>query len=565
MLFETMVESILENPNHGGERMNRKKCLLTIMTVCIWAVLAAFLAGPTQAMDQEGKWGVGVHGLVYKLGMTDHSDIWTVGQGINLGLKYGLTSKFTLGLEGQIMQTYLADRSNASGPEDGAGWTFDNVTDGPRQRAFLVGVVAEYHFMPDKKWSPYIFGGSGVYKWKWADKNWNTLISADPSLLGTGVPPFTSDSSCYYLEDQEIYFMAGAGMEYFPTEWLSLELGAKVRYLSHLLTNFRDERDIVGTGPDQLDLPRAIAEVFAGATFYFGGKKCPPSVCTASGNPTSGSAPLTVQFTGSNTGGCPDYTYAWSFGDGSTSNEKNPSHTYQTDGNYSASLTVTDSKNNAAENSVYVTVKCPELTATVSGNPMSGMVPLTVQFAGSATGGCPDYTYAWNFGDGNTSSEKNPSHIYQTEGNYSASFTVMDSKQNTYQKSVSVRTWTEEFIPTPEKPIILHNVKFEFDKSRLTVKADSLLDLVAVSMERRPDVKVEVSGHCDWVGSDDYNQNLSIQRAEAVRDYLISKGVKAENLTFRGLGETKPMADNNTAKGRALNRRVELRIIQQQP
>jgi len=101
-------------------------------------------------------------------------------------------------------------------------------------------------------------------------------------------------------------------------------------------------------------------------------------------------------------------------------------------------------------------------------------------------------------------------------------------------------------------------VKFEFDKSRLTVRADSLLDLVAASLKKNPDVKVEVVGHCDWVGSEAYNQELSIRRAEAVRDYLISKGVKAENLTFKGYGETKPMADNKTAEGRALNRRVEL-------
>ncbi|MDP2960715.1 MAG: OmpA family protein [candidate division Zixibacteria bacterium] len=64
------------------------------------------------------------------------------------------------------------------------------------------------------------------------------------------------------------------------------------------------------------------------------------------------------------------------------------------------------------------------------------------------------------------------------------------------------------------------------------------------------------------MGSEAYNQKLSIRRAEVVRDYLISRDVKAENLTFKGYGETKPMATNETAEGRALNRRVELHRIQ---
>jgi outer membrane protein OmpA-like peptidoglycan-associated protein len=78
----------------------------------------------------------------------------------------------------------------------------------------------------------------------------------------------------------------------------------------------------------------------------------------------------------------------------------------------------------------------------------------------------------------------------------------------------------------------------------------------------RPDVKVEIAGHTDWTGSDAYNLKLSNARADAVMQYLISKGVKADNLTARGYGETQPIADNNTDEGRAKNRRVELRRIQ---
>ncbi|HEX9912596.1 MAG TPA: OmpA family protein, partial [candidate division Zixibacteria bacterium] len=119
-----------------------------------------------------------------------------------------------------------------------------------------------------------------------------------------------------------------------------------------------------------------------------------------------------------------------------------------------------------------------------------------------------------------------------------------------------------EFIPEPEKPVVLHGVNFEFNKSLLTASSKIILDQVASSLIDRPDVKVEIGGHTDSKGSDAYNLKLSNTRADAVMQYLISKGVKADNLTAKGYGETVPIADNNTEEGRAENRRVELKRIQ---
>jgi len=530
-----------------------------LLSAVILSLTLISLANPLRAADMSGKWAVGVHGGFYKLVLTDHSDIWTLGWLANADLKYGLSRHVSLGVEGNWMQTSLAKRD---GSED-AGITLDKVENGPRQRAFIAGLLAEYHFMPDKGWSPFISVGSGLYIWRWADRDWKTLISADPSLIGTGVPPLDQDSNCYYLRDQEIYIMAGLGLEFFPSQSLSFELGTKFRYLTHILTNFRDGRDIVGTDPDRLDLPKGIVEAYAGLTLYFGGKEeRPPLSGDASGDPKSGSPPLMVQFSGSASGGDSPYNYSWDFGDGSSSSEPSPRHTYQETGTYTAQLTVTDSKGNRYQDTVTpIKVECPPFTCTASANPSSGTAPLTVQFNSTASGGCPPYTYGWDIGEGGSSTEQNHGHLIEKEGNFTAVLTVKDSKGNVCQKNVSYEI-NSKFIPTPDKPILLHGVKFEFDKSRLTVKADSILDLVAASLEKRPDVKVEVAGHCDWIGSEAYNQGLSIRRAEAVRDYLISKGVKAENLTFIGYGETKPMADNRTDEGRALNRRVELRRIQ---
>ena len=108
--------------------------------------------------------------------------------------------------------------------------------------------------------------------------------------------------------------------------------------------------------------------------------------------------------------------------------------------------------------------------------------------------------------------------------------------------------------------IVLRGVNFEFDKANLTVNAKTLLDNVAEELTAYPDIKVEVGGHTDAKGSDEYNQKLSEGRAASVLKYLKSKGIAADRMTSVGYGETKPVADNETDEGRELNRRVELKI-----
>jgi len=155
-----------------------------------------------------------------------------------------------------------------------------------------------------------------------------------------------------------------------------------------------------------------------------------PPTATASANPTSGVAPLVVSFTGS--GSDPDGTiasYAWTFGDGTTSSVRNPSHTYSSAGNYTATLTVTDNNGAAGSATVNITVATNRApSVTVAATPMSGRAPLAVSFTGSATD--PDGTiasYSWTFGDGGTSTLQNPSHTYQSAGNYTATLTVTDN------------------------------------------------------------------------------------------------------------------------------------------
>jgi adhesin transport system outer membrane protein len=107
---------------------------------------------------------------------------------------------------------------------------------------------------------------------------------------------------------------------------------------------------------------------------------------------------------------------------------------------------------------------------------------------------------------------------------------------------------------------VLKGVYFDNDKADLREDALPRLDEAVETLNRYPEIKVEIAGHTDWTNTDAYNQSLSERRAKAVMDYFISKGVDAGRLSAKGYGESSPIADNQTDDGRAKNRRVELRI-----
>ncbi len=106
----------------------------------------------------------------------------------------------------------------------------------------------------------------------------------------------------------------------------------------------------------------------------------------------------------------------------------------------------------------------------------------------------------------------------------------------------------------------MQGIQFETGKATIKKNSYAMLNQIADIFKANPTYRVEVQGHTDNVGNDDYNLKLSDLRANAVRDYLIKQGVPANQLTAKGYGETTPIADNNTKAGRALNRRVEFVI-----
>jgi outer membrane protein OmpA-like peptidoglycan-associated protein len=109
--------------------------------------------------------------------------------------------------------------------------------------------------------------------------------------------------------------------------------------------------------------------------------------------------------------------------------------------------------------------------------------------------------------------------------------------------------------------LILDGVNFESGKAVLTVSSYTILDRVRESLSEWKNVRLEIRGHTDNQGSDAINQRLSLARAKAVMEYLVRNGIAPSRLRAVGFGESSPIADNRTAAGRALNRRVELRRI----
>lgn len=104
-------------------------------------------------------------------------------------------------------------------------------------------------------------------------------------------------------------------------------------------------------------------------------------------------------------------------------------------------------------------------------------------------------------------------------------------------------------------------VRFDFNKSTLTAGAKANLDKLVPVFKEYADTDIKIFGYTDAKGADDYNLNLSEKRAQAVKDYLASKGLSVARFQIVGMGKADPIGDNETDAGRALNRRVEFSII----
>lgn len=130
-------------------------------------------------------------------------------------------------------------------------------------------------------------------------------------------------------------------------------------------------------------------------------------------------------------------------------------------------------------------------------------------------------------------------------------------KENAYYKAPFNVTISLD----PPASFVIEGCTFETGKADLKEEAYPVLDHLVDYLKRKDDERIEVGGHTDNVGKADANMILSTNRANTVRNYLISKGIAPERIVAKGYGMTEPIEDNTTAEGRAVNRRTEVKIL----
>ncbi|MDB5203371.1 MAG: OmpA/MotB domain protein [Ferruginibacter sp.] len=113
----------------------------------------------------------------------------------------------------------------------------------------------------------------------------------------------------------------------------------------------------------------------------------------------------------------------------------------------------------------------------------------------------------------------------------------------------------------PAKTFVLDDCNFETGKATLEESSYAVLDELVTYLNRKDDEKIEIGGHTDNVGKAASNLSLSLDRANTVRAYLLTKGIDPDRVTAKGYGMTVPIADNRSAEGRAQNRRTEVKIL----
>ena len=154
-----------------------------------------------------------------------------------------------------------------------------------------------------------------------------------------------------------------------------------------------------------------------------------PALVADANGPYDGYTGKSISFIGSATGGCTPYSYSWTFGDGGTSDQQNPTHTYSTADLYTVTLTITDSKSTSDVDTTTATIVASDLDVD-AGGPYYGEVNVPIQFYGNAAAGTSPYSYQWSFGDGSTSTMQNPTHAYSepsSQGGYQVTLYVTDS------------------------------------------------------------------------------------------------------------------------------------------
>jgi opacity protein-like surface antigen len=251
MLYKIKAFWFTFSPGESKVRKLSRICLALIWTISLIA--------PAEAMDLSRKFSLGLWGGLWKPGLTEHSDIYVVGNHAVFSFKYAVREKLGLGFSYSYAVTHEADFSGEGGA--GAGFTFKRKKNANQLAHIWLDAFATYNFRPLERFNPYVLGGLGICFWNIKDKDGNAVEFLDKK----GQP--------FALKDQEITFLGGGGFEYRLKERWSINFGSRFHYLTRVLTSFTNEKNVVGAGPGELDLPKGTLEIYLGLNYYFGKPK----------------------------------------------------------------------------------------------------------------------------------------------------------------------------------------------------------------------------------------------------------------------------------------------------
>jgi outer membrane protein OmpA-like peptidoglycan-associated protein len=473
------------------------------LTTMVVVLLAAGFAG---ADTWDGRWGLGLETGVWKQIHGDH-DYSNVDQFTGIKLRHGLSEAWTL----DFGFHYGWTRPGVGIRGEDAGLSFDTGA-GLYTRIWRPSFTGTYRFVQDGTWRPWTSLGAGLTRWDVRD-----LRGEDVGLWPDGQGRVVYDEDGVQVDGHGVNLTTsvGLGTEIVASENWSFDLGVRYHYL------LGQDKDSVGLstfwGPDHVDANKAMIEGLVGVNYAFGstdrdGDGIPNDRDAAPDEPED--------FDGyRDDDGAPDPD---NDNDGVPDvDDLAPDDAEDRDG-FEDEDGVPDPDNDG-DGILDADDRCPDVAEDVDGFQDGD--------------GCPDPD---NDGDG-----------------------VLDADDRCPGTPAGVEVDADgcPVVEEIREDLVLEDVTFRLGSADLTPESAATLDEVAASLKAWPEVRVEVGGHTDSSGPAELNRNLSQQRAESVRQYLIDAGVAAGRITAVGYGEDRPIADNSTAEGRAANRRVELKRI----